>query len=103
MLNLPAELCYGCSSCVSACPNNCLKMVENSDGFLVPELTDTTLCTNCDLCNKSCPVFVSPTEKEKTQKSYIVQNNDPEILSQSTSGGAFTAIANCVLDKGVIY
>ena len=104
MLNLPKELCYGCTACVNICPKKCLKMVDNGEGFLIPETTDASLCINCDLCNKVCPALNSPEEKEIPQKSYIVQNTDEEIRKQSTSGGAFSAIAGAVIDNGgIVY
>ena len=61
-------------------------------------------CVNCGLCKKVCPVLNKVKEQKKEQKAYVVNNKDENIRSQSTSGGAFTAIAEYVIEKdGVVF
>lgn len=94
--------CCGCSACAGICPKNCIEMREDKEGFVYPHV-DMNACVNCHLCEKVCPVINVRTDKagsEFQQKGYIVQNKNAEVLRQSTSGGAFTAIAEYILSKG---
>lgn len=91
--------CCGCSACYSACPKQCIEMKTDSEGFLYP-IVDKEKCVDCGLCERVCPIINRTPEHEKPQSAYIVQNKDEKILKESTSGGAFTAIAEYVIDKG---
>ncbi|MBE6797079.1 MAG: 4Fe-4S dicluster domain-containing protein [Ruminococcaceae bacterium] len=104
MLKLQSDLCYGCTACVSICPTKCIEMVDSGEGFLIPKLKSEAQCINCDLCNRVCPAVNIKEEKPQPQKGYIVQNTDEKIRKESTSGGAFSAIAaKTIKDGGVVY
>ena len=104
MVSLQENECCGCTACVSVCPQKCLSMVENAEGFLVPCLIDTVKCIDCNLCNKVCPVLNKHEDKKHFEKGYIVQNTNEKTRIESTSGGAFSAIALSVLDEGgIVY
>lgn len=92
--------CNGCSACANACPKNCITMVPDELGFLEPQI-DEKICVDCGLCEKVCPVF-NKNEVETTPKAYAVKNTDENIRMQSSSGGAFTAIAEKIIDDGGI-
>lgn len=95
--------CCGCSACYSICPKNCIEMKADEEGFLYPNV-DKDVCINCGLCEKICPIINKVEEKEVPQEGYLVQIKDEKIRAESTSGGAFTAIAKYVLDKkGVVF
>ena len=98
------SLCSGCTACKSICPKNCISMCEDKEGFLYPKV-DISVCINCCLCEKVCPIINQIEEKlESTQKGFIVSHTDDNIRKESTSGGAFTAIAEWVLNKqGVVF
>lgn len=91
--------CCGCTACKSICPQNAIEMKEDEEGFLYPSI-NMDKCVNCGLCKKVCPVLNKVLEKKIEQKAYVVNNKDENIRSQSTSGGAFTAIAEYVIDNG---
>lgn len=96
------SLCTGCTACASVCPKSCIEMKADKEGFLYPHVNED-LCVNCDLCEKTCPVNNSP-EVEPICDAYVVRNKDVPTLIDSTSGGAFSAIANYVFDNGgVVY
>ena len=95
--------CCGCTACKSICPQNAIEMKEDEEGFLYPSI-NMDKCVNCGLCKKVCPVLNKVQEQKKEQKAYVVNNKDENIRSQSTSGGAFTAIAEYVIEKdGVVF
>ncbi len=94
--------CNGCSACANACPKNCIIMTADELGFLYPQI-DESLCVDCGLCEKVCPVF-NENEIKSTPKAYAVKNIDENIRMQSSSGGTFTAIAEKILaDGGVVF
>ncbi|WP_036609255.1 Coenzyme F420 hydrogenase/dehydrogenase, beta subunit C-terminal domain [Oribacterium sp. P6A1] len=92
--------CCGCCMCAGACPKECIKMLTDDEGFVYPHIDDSA-CVNCHLCEKVCPVInVRDDRNSFQQQGYIVQHRNPEVLRESTAGGAFTAIAEYVIDHG---
>lgn len=92
--------CCGCSSCLNICPQRCIEMVEDSEGFLYPKV-DVSMCVECNMCEKVCPILNS--SKEDTphkQSAYLLQHRNEKIRHESTSGGAFTAISSWVIKQG---
>lgn len=95
--------CVGCNTCVQLCPSSCITMEINSEGFRYPKIHEN-LCINCDLCRKRCPV----NHKDKDERNFETQvfgaiNRDEEIRLKSSSGGAFSALADRVLQNdGVV-
>ena len=74
-------------------------MKPDKEGFLYPKV-DKAACIDCHLCEKVCPILNVKPEVERPQEGYIVQHRDEQVLRQSTSGGAFTAIASWVIEQG---
>ncbi len=92
--------CCGCFACANACPKQCIQMVEDSEGFRYPSV-NVEECVNCGMCEKVCPVQnVGAADETFVQKAFVVQNKDEKVLRESTSGGAFSAIAKWILDQG---
>ncbi len=92
--------CCGCSACVSACPKKCIVMKEDNEGFLYPCVEEKD-CVHCGLCEKVCPIMNIGEEKENPQQQgAIVAHKNQEVLQQSTSGGAYTAIGEYVIEHG---
>lgn len=94
------EECCGCGMCEAVCPNNAIEMKQDVEGFLYPS-TDKSLCIECDLCGVACPVRNRrDTRDTGNVKAYIIQNRKTDIIKESTSGGAFSAVAEWVISKG---
>ena len=101
MIDKIGDQCTGCEACANICPKDCISMVENAEGFLFPKI-DSGKCVGCELCEKACPVL-SPIPIHKTQedvKVYALIHKDEDVRSHSSSGGAFSAIADFVLEQG---
>lgn len=95
------DRCTGCEACANRCPKDCISMVEDAEGFLFPKI-DSGKCIGCELCEKACPVL-NPIPINKTEgdvKVFALVHKDEEIRSKSSSGGAFSAIAEYVLEQG---
>lgn len=93
------QKCCGCTACVAICPENYISMREDSEGFLYPSV-DKNNCVNCNACERICPILNVKEEVPFEQKAYIVQSKDRQVLRESTAGGAFTAIARYVINRG---
>ena len=88
------EICSGCSACKYTCPVNAIEIkTDELTGFKLAEI-DTTKCINCGKCDSVCP-HISDKNKnaENKQEKYALQASE-EIRKVSTSGGAFTVLAN---------
>ncbi len=100
-LTFPKDCC-GCSACAQRCPQQCIKMQEDKEGFLYPSI-NTDLCTNCRLCEKVCPSIVQANE-HLPLKVYAAKNTNEKKRLQSSSGGVFTSLAEIIIkEKGVIF
>ena len=103
MLEKVLELCNGCHTCYSLCSKQAIKMVANTEGFLVPQINND-LCIECGLCEKRCPVLNPITKENEQTAAYAVINNDEDIRLQSSSGGVFSAIAQDVIKQnGIVF
>lgn len=92
--------CCGCTACYNICPRRAIQMEPDEEGFLYPQV-NKEICVDCGLCERVCPVIHRVRHEEKTE-SYIIRNNDAVILEESTSGGAFTAFAMHLMEKGAV-
>lgn len=91
--------CCGCAVCAEVCPKSALAMAPDADGFEYPEL-DASACVDCGMCASVCPVAG---ENPRGLLSEIISthafvHNDEKVFSESSSGGAFTAIAQAFCD-----
>lgn len=95
--------CCGCTACANVCTHDAITMQPDEEGFLYPVL-NMDLCIDCGLCEKSCPiikrnsVILVPNQKAL----YAARHTDRDTLLNSSSGGAFWALAEFVLNKGGI-
>ena len=89
--------CTGFTACYNLFIKGAIQMQTNSQGFKYP-IIDKTLCNECGLCEKKCPVL-NDTQNMETVKCYGVKNQ-PDIMKQSTSAGVFAIIAKNILCKG---
>ncbi|WP_010237902.1 Coenzyme F420 hydrogenase/dehydrogenase, beta subunit C-terminal domain [Clostridium arbusti] len=90
--------CCGCTACANICPKNCINMIDDFEGFLYPKV-DIDKCVNCGLCEKICPIKNKFNGRNETE-AYVAQHKQKKVLDESSSGGAFSAIANYVINKG---
>lgn len=95
--------CCGCTACSGVCPGNCIKMVEDGEGFLYPQV-DTASCIECGLCEKICPVLNSPVDFNRELNGYVARDKRQDVLNNGTSGSMYTSIMEYVLAMGgVVY
>lgn len=102
MFAINYENCTGCGACVQRCPKQCISWTTKEFDFRYPRIDEET-CINCGLCEKVCPIdkeLKAPT----AQKAYAAVHKESSVLEKSTSGGAFTALADTIFSQGgVVY
>lgn len=98
MVNIGSKCC-GCTACSNICPQKCIKMEMNDEGFIYP-VCETLKCVDCGLCEQVCPALNFKVSVNAIKKGYIFQNKDHSVLKESTSGGFFTALAKYVISNG---
>ena len=65
-VTINAELCKGCSLCVSACPKKIIALDDqsfNARGFHPARVVDEPACIACAFCAIMCPDTVITVEK----------------------------------------
>lgn len=96
-----AELCTGCGACAQSCTRHAISMRLNSEGYYNP-VVNPSQCIGCLLCEKKCPILSPKPNQNYAPKAYSCWTKDNDARVNSSSGGAFTAIALTVLNKGGI-
>lgn len=94
--------CCGCSLCTMHCPQKCIEMKMDSEGFQYPAVNEVS-CIRCGLCLNTC---VSKTYKENLIKhdAHIGFHKEQAVREKSSSGGLFYALAKEVLlNDGFVY
>ena len=91
--------CCGCGACANICPKHCIRMTENHEGFLYPQMQEEN-CVNCGTCEKVCPVLQEASAQDSGKQARAVMNRDQDVLMKSSSGGLFSALADEIIARG---
>ena len=99
--------CTGCGACINACPRNIITMEEDKDGFIYPKIKVED-CIDCHLCEKNCPMLKDKSEVSKIHADYpqfyAGQLKNKDDLLEVSSGGAFWAFSQTVIEAGgIVY
>lgn len=95
--------CCGCYACATICPEFCISMEEDNEGFRYPVI-DKQLCTECGLCESVCPVINRFPKPEHEPKVFACINNNEQIRIESSSGGVFSLLAEFTIrQNGVVF
>ncbi len=100
------EDCCGCNACGDVCAHQAIAFKSDIEGFWYPEV-DAQKCTDCHLCEKVCPIINIKELKENDydlpSHTYAAIHRNMKIRWDSTSGGAFSALANAMYrQKGYV-
>ena len=97
------DKCTGCGLCKNICPQHCITMKEDEEGFLYPHVL-LEKCIDCGLCNKVCPIEHPCNPDSHPIQIVAAQHKDSAVLQSSSSGGIFSLLAEYVLKhEGVVY
>lgn len=93
-LALPdVDHCTGCRVCRDICPKNAILMETDKHGFVYPTI-NLKICIGCKLCKKNCPIINRPATNDEVSEAYVGTHKDLDIIKNSASGGAFSAIVS---------
>lgn len=90
--------CCGCEACAQRCPVQCITMTADDEGFLYPSVA-LSRCIRCGMCEDVCPVL-NQDGSRKPLMALAAINPDEKVRLRSSSGGAFTALAETVVKRG---
>ena len=96
--------CTGCLACVDSCAKGALTSCYNEEGHLSYKI-NPTLCVECGLCEKRCPVVSGYKYGENVIKEstpFAAWSKDNELRAKSTSGGVFASLAKFIIQRGGI-
>jgi len=93
------DKCCGCAACANKCLKQAISMLPNHEGFLHP-VVDAEKCVECGACEKACPGLHPAYNDNALKEAFVLQHKNDAVRYQSTSGGAFTAIAEEVIRRG---
>lgn len=104
MINIADKAkCCGCCACVDVCAHKAITLKTDIEGFWYPEV-NTELCTNCGLCDKTCPELninqLKKNDYPKPVKTIAAIHKRMDVRWDSTSGGAFSALADAMYEQG---
>lgn len=95
--------CCGCNACGDICPTQAISFPNDIEGFWYPQIDDNK-CINCGLCRKACPVinitYLKKNDYDQPSDAIAAINNDLTIRWNSTSGGAFSGLAETLYEEG---
>ena len=91
--------CCGCTACFSICPVKAIQMDQNDEGFYVPKV-DPKKCIRCGKCQLVCPLTHPNLNLCSKPDCYAIYNKNEQVRANSSSGGAFSLLAEEILNKG---
>lgn len=96
------DKCVGCGACAASCPQRCVSMECDDEGFLYPR-ADMSVCVRCGACLKTCPVGALRDFEQYDRSPISVlacKSMDEELRRASSSGGVFGLLAEAVISLG---
>ena len=104
MINISdKQKCCGCNACGDVCPKAAITFKTDIEGFWYPEVNKET-CIDCGLCEKVCPIInindLKKNDYPKPAHVFAAVNKNMRVRWNSTSGGAYTALAEAMLEQG---
>lgn len=95
--------CCGCNACGDICAHHAITYQTDIEGFWYP-IVDEAKCINCGLCDRICPELniasLKKNDFDKPVQTIAAINKRMDVRWNSTSGGAYTAFAEVMLDQG---
>lgn len=94
------QLCTGCGMCVAKCPGEALTLQPDVYGNYKP-VADIEKCIECGNCIAACPVYhgYNQTENKGKIETCYAYMAESEVRRKSSSGGAFSVLAEAVLQE----
>ena len=91
--------CCGCGACENVCPQKCIHMQQDEEGFLYPQI-DLSCCIDCNACVRVCPVLSPLKVFDQFPQAFAVAAKDESLRLNSSSGGIFSLFAERIIEQG---
>lgn len=95
--------CCGCCACVDVCAHKAITLKTDIEGFWYPEV-NANQCIECGLCVKICPELnidqLKKNDYHTPAKTIAAIHKRMDVRWDSTSGGAFSALADAMYEQG---
>lgn len=91
--------CSGCHACMSICPVDAIKMIDDKEGFWYPSV-NLEKCISCNRCEKVCPYNVNIFPEIDKEMCYAAYAKNAKNREMSSSGGVFITIAEHIITLG---
>ena len=95
--------CCGCCACVDICAHKAITLKTDIEGFWYPEV-NANQCIECGLCVKICPELnidqLKKNDYHTPAKTIAAIHKRMDVRWDSTSGGAFSALADAMYEQG---
>lgn len=94
-----SDNCAYCGACASACKQKAISFKFDCYGYASPNIDDS-LCIECGLCEKVCPVNNPPQAFSEHPAVYALYSKDKSTVARSSSGGVFYEFAKWTIEHG---
>lgn len=89
--------CANCGLCTAVCRRKAISIDES--GLFYRPVVDIEKCVDCSECARLCPVNGSLPQSAPLS-AYCARHKNADIVKRSSSGGAFTALADRTIADG---
>jgi len=95
--------CCGCNACGDVCPKEAITFKIDIEGFWYPDINKEK-CIDCKLCENICPIInikkIKKNDYPRPAHTIAAINKNMRVRWNSTSGGAYSALAETMLEQG---
>lgn len=92
------DRCTACRVCEKICPVQCIRIIEDRDGFLYPSIS-AEKCISCGLCLKSCHLTKAASSSPDVEIGRYGYAKEETWRREGSSGGGFSSIVEYVARK----
>ena len=98
-MEFDVNTCSGCMACMNVCPKDAITIIQSAEGFILPHIEEDE-CVHCGLCEAVCDFRNKTHVGNDIRRAFSLVHSNKEVVKKSSSGGAFTALSDLILQQG---